>query len=1082
MSSEGYYRFATVCGDLLAFVCEDEIWSVPLMGGIARKLTHAIGGCVTPKISPDGTKIAFVSMDEGHPEVVVMPSEGGAPTRLTYLGSDLCTISGWTHDSAEILFTSDAKSAFFRHCEAFAISPEGGTPRPLHLGHARSFAIDSRGRVVIGRNAVDPALWKRYRGGTAGEMWIDSKGNGEFRQLLKVNGNPVSPMWVGDRIFFLSDHEGIANIYSCTVDGSGLTKHTEHTEYFVRYPSTDGKTIVYTAGARLYRLDCSTGRESLVEVATPSAAPQTARRLVAAKEHLESYSISVKGDAIALISRGQPLTMPLFEGAVVQHGQGNQVRYRLARWLHDGARVVAVNDQDKFERLEIHHVDQSKKPTFATASDIGRVSELVASPKNDLVAITNHRSELLSIDLSTGKATAIDRSECDRINDITWSPDGRWIAYSWSPRFGTRIIRIANAETGKVHDVTDALRNDTVPAFDPEGKYLYFLSTRDFLPVYDSQQFDLNFPSSCRPYLLTLRKDVTSPFAPNISAFIKKSAEEKSDRDKKGEELTLEIDFDGIAARMIAFPVTEGLYANLRAAKGRVLYTRTQVKGIGRDFNWSPADSEAGTLFAYDFEEQRETAIANDVNEFQISADNQTLIYRSKQCLRAIDALVPFSKGTEIPTGTPRHTGWLDVDRANVLVEPRKEWSQMYREAWRLQREQFWDEKMSDVDWDLVFERYALLLPRVRTRSEMSDLIWEMQGELGTSHAYEMGGDHRLPRPYQKGFLGADLEWCPKSNGYLIAAILRGDSWDRDCDSPLAEPGLGVFEGDVIVSVNGRAVTELLSVDGLLLKAGGQAVQLGIKGKDCTTTRNVTVRALKSERYLRYRKWVKHNRRTVHEVSGNRLGYIHIPDMGPLGFAEFHRGFLAEYHKEGLIVDVRYNRGGHVSGLLLQKLARRRVGYDVSRWGQPQPYPAEAPVGPMVALTNQFAGSDGDIFSHCFKLYKLGALVGKRTWGGVIGITATHRLVDGTLTTQPEYSFWFEDVAWSVENNGTDPDHEVDIAPHHYRDDVDTQMQFGIKLAMNAIEHNAFRLPEFSKRPSLKLPTSAHLEKSDSKK
>ncbi|MBV8490315.1 MAG: PDZ domain-containing protein, partial [Candidatus Eremiobacteraeota bacterium] len=386
--------------------------------------------------------------------------------------------------------------------------------------------------------------------------------------------------------------------------------------------------------------------------------------------------------------------------------------------------------------------------------------------------------------------------------------------------------------------------------------------------------------------------------------------------------------------------------------------------------------------------------------------------------------------------------------------------------------ENFWDPQMSGIDWDAVLARYEALLPKIRTRNELSDLIWEMQGELGTSHAYEYGGDYRVPPQYQRGFLGAELAWDASRGGYRIERIFRGDSWNRDADSPLAEPGLDVREGDVIVAIGGKRLSETVSPDRLLVNTSGRDVSITLRSRK-DEERTILVKALASEAPLRYRAWVEAKRREVHRRTNERVGYLHVPDMGPWGFSEFHRGYLSEFDRNGLIVDVRYNRGGHVSPLLLEKLARKRVGFDAPRYGSPIPYPPESVGGPIVAITNQFAGSDGDIFSHCFKLYKLGPLVGKRTWGGVIGIDPYHHLVDGTLTTQPEFSFWFSDVGWKVENYGTDPDHEVDVAPHDYRDGKDPQLDLALELMERELETYVEVRPDLSTRPSLPLPTLA---------
>lgn len=1111
MSEPGYYRYPTIYGDTIVFTCEDDLWCVSVEGGVARRLTAGQGECGMAKYSPDGKRIAFIGRDEGHPEVFVIPAEGGLARRLTYMGGLTMNVCGWSADGKEILFTSESQSPFFKHNEGFAISVEGGLPHSLNLGHVQSISYGRNNRCAIGRNNNDPARWKRYRGGTAGEIWIDAAGKGEFRKLSTLSGNLVLPMWIGERVYFLSDHDGIGNLYSCKPDGSDIEQHTHQHDYFVRFPSTDGRRIVYTAGADLYMLDTVSGANQRIDVISPSGTVQVSRKFVEAKENLEHFAPHPEGHSLALIARGQPLTMGNWEGAVVQHGSGSRVRYRHAEWLSDGLRFVVLSDLQGAERLELHHLDQSAEPKSITSQDLGRARELRTSPASDMVALCNHRYELILIDVAKGKQKVLDRSPVERLGDLAWSPDGRWLAYSYGLNPSAVIVRVANVETGELHDITPPLRADYCPAWDPEGKYLYFLGARDFYPLYDSMQFDLSFPASVRPFVVPLRKDVPSPFiqkprpivagkdktasgtganaaTENGKASASKSAGSASNGKLKSagrakpaskgadgaKAKRIDIDFDQIQSRILGFPVNEARYGQLVAAKGRVLFTQYAIRGIKPGFNWYSEDVELGTLQAYSFEDARMAPVAKDVNYMRLAFDSQTLVFRTKERkLRAIDALAALpNEGADAPAppaGSGRKSGLIDLGRAQTLVQPQQEWAQMFDEAWRLQRDQFWDEGMTSVDWNLVHRRYTSILKRVRTRSELSDIIWEMQGELGTSHAYEMGGDYRRYPVYYRGFLGADLVWNEKQKGYSVERIIRGDSWAEECDSPLAVPGCEVAAGEVIVAVNGRSVTRECSPDELLLNNAAREVSLTVLNKK-GERRNVIVKTLRTESNLRYREWVENNRRIVHEKTKGKIGYLHIPDMGPIGFAEFHRGYLAELHRDGLIIDVRYNRGGHVSPLLLEKLARKRVGYDVSRWGVPQPYPPESVAGPMVAITNQFAGSDGDIFSHCFKLFKLGPLVGKRTWGGVIGIWPRHRLVDGTITTQPEFSFWFKDVGWKVENYGTDPDYEVDIKPQDYKAQRDPQMDRALELILQELKAKPVKLPDFSKRPSLPLP------------
>jgi tricorn protease len=1073
VSPSGYVRTPTIANDTIVFACEDDLWIVESGGGIARRLTTTDGECTLPRLSPDGARLAFVGREEGNPELYVMPTAGGVPRRLTYLGSESLNGCGWSRDGRFISFTSDAGSAFVKETLPFRVDAFGGEPVALGVGHAMTFDVAANGATLLGRNAIDPARWKRYRGGTAGHLWVDARGNGEYRRICReLDGNLVWPMWLGERVLFLSDHEGIGNLYSVAPDGSDLRRLTDEREHYVRFPSTDGARVVYACGGELVLLDPRDGSVSRVPVEMPSNAWETARRFVDAAELLETWTPSHDGTALGIVTRGRIYTMPLWEEAVTEHPASGRApepehaaRRRLLTWLHDDKRVAYVDDGGGFERIAIAPVNQSAPPRFVTDRDMGVLHQLVASPAADRLAFANNRHELWLLDLGS-EPRRLDLGVGERIDDLAFSPDGHWLAYVWSPKAHTTIVRLAECETGRVVDATSALREDRSPAWDPEGNYLYFLSTRDFHPVYDALQFELSFPEAWRPYLVTLRETLANPFVAKPAPLHKRGHDDDEDEDDKNEaKPPVVVEADGMPLRMLAFPVDEGAYDRIAAAKGRAVFTRFPVRGI-RPSDRDHEESE-GELYAFDFEQQRGATLATEVDDFVLGPDARTLVYLSHGKLRAIDAGgdLPEDDAEEKPgQEVGRRTGWLDLGRISVLVEPRAEWLQMLREAWRLQRENFWDPQMSGIDWNAVLPRYEALLPKVRTRNELSDVIWEMQGELGTSHAYETGGDKPIPPQYKRGFLGADIAWDDALRAYRVVRILRGDPWNRDADSPLAEPGVDVKEGDLLVGIGGHALTAESGPGALLVNQAGRDIVLSVVRGVGSTPRRVLVRTLRDERLLRYRAWVDANRALVHERSGGRVGYVHIPDMGPWGFAEFHRGYLTEFDCDALIVDVRYNRGGHVSALLLEKLARKRVGYDVSRWTPPFPYPEESVPGPIVAVTNQFAGSDGDIFSHCFKLYGLGPLVGMRTWGGVIGIYPRHRLVDGTETTQPEFSFWFTDAGWGVENYGTDPTHEVDVSPQDTLRGDDPQLAAALRLVDEALASAPAR-PEFPPKP-----------------
>lgn len=1069
----GYYRFPTIAGNDIVFASEDDLWTVSASGGIPRRLTSGLAEATRPLLSPDGVHLAFAGQEEGQLEIYLTRAVGGPVRRLTFMGGVLCYPVAWTPEG-KIVFASSAKEPFPAQTFLYSLSLDDNSPQRLNFGPARAISFGSRGAVVLGRNTADPARWKRYRGGTAGQLWIDQNGDGDFHPLLDLKGNFGSPMWIGTRIFFVSDHEGIGNIYSCLPSGGDLRRHTDHDQFYARNPSTDGRRIVYHAGADLYLLDPATNDNHLVPIEFYSPQTQRNRKFVDAKKYLQDAELNPNGESLAVTTRGKLFTFSNWDGAVTLHSQNDGGRYRLPTWLPDSQRLVAVTDEGNEESLVILSADASVEQQHIEGIDTGRIVEMRASPKKDQVVFSNQRQEIMFLDLVTRSLRLIERGVARQIAGFDWSPDGAWIAYSVSTSLQVMALKLWQVDTAKSFELARPVLRDVAPSFDPLGRYLYFLSYRDFDPVYDNLHFDLNFPRGMRPFLITLRKDQVSPFArfkPPEGKNGSKTKEPEKQEETKPADQPVVIDLDGIQDRVMAFPVEEGLYGAVHGAKsGKVIYSRYPVEGsLAQPFPPPSEPPAKGTLYTYNFENLKEEQFVSDVSSFALSSDRSVLLYRAGNRLRVLKAGEKPDK--EAGSSPSRASGWIDLDRIKVSVVPALEWKQMFREAWRLQRDQFWTPDMSQVDWLAVYDRYLPLVARVSSRSEFSDLLWEMQGELGTSHAYELGGDYR-PRPeYWLGHLGADFEYDRNSDGWRIVRIVRGDPWDEHAHSPLAGPGVNVQVGDRITAINGRRLSRDFSPAMAIVNLAGTDVALTVMPAGESTNRTVTVKTLRSETPARYREWVEMNRARVRQATQGRVGYIHIPDMSPRGYAEFHRGYLAEIDREGLIVDVRFNGGGHVSPLILEKLARRRVGYDTSRWSQvPEPYPPESVFGPMVALTNEHAGSDGDIFSHGFKLLKLGPLLGKRTWGGVIGIWPRHTLVDGTVTTQPEFSFWFQDVGWGIENYGTDPDIEVDNRPQDYAHSVDAQLERAIQEITKLLDRNPPQIPMFDGRPSRAIP------------
>jgi tricorn protease len=1115
MDEDLYVRAPTISGDEVVFVCEDDLWMVAASGGRAYRLTAGVAEAGTPRISPDGRLLAFTGREEGPADVYAMPTSGGPARRLTYAGG-LTLVAGFDPTDGSIVFATDAQRPIDRERWLYAVRTTGGLPRPLNLGPAGAIAFGPSGALVLGRHTdVDPARWKRYRGGRVGNLWVDPTGSGEFSRLVQLDGNLTSPTWVGERVYFLSDHEGIGNVYSCTADGQDLRRHSDHDDYYARNLSGDGQRLVYHAGARLWLLDPADGGPRPVEVRLGSSRTQRNRQFVPADEYLDTVSLSVDGASVAITTRGKAFSFGAWAGPVSQHGEPDGVRYRLLTPLAPPAAslgaghaagsaagsgavvadlIAAAGDDHDQECLVVLSADGSAPPQRLTNVDVGRVVELVASPVDRLVAVTTHRNELLLVDLRGAEPTAtrLDHSTFDWVQDPAWSADGRWLAYTFPDSVRTSQIRLARLDGGDggdggVHPVTRPVLRDRRPSFDPQGRYLYFIGQRQFDPVPDEMQHDLGFPLHNRVYAVTLRADEPAPFLPRVEplseperpepAKSEPATSEPSPQDQPkpdgaqpdgqpgqghGRPAPVVVDLAGIERRVVPVPVPLGRYVRVAGAKDRVLFTSHPVAGVRGREALGVGESSDRQLQAYDLKTLKVEDLASDVSDFMVTPDGTTMLYRSHNRLRVV-------KTSERPNDEHdpgRTSGWVNLDRVKVSVRPDAEWRQMFREAWRLQRDHFWVQDMSGVDWDHVYEHYLPLVDRVSTRAELSDLLWEVHGELGTSHAYEAGGAYRPGPRYRQGFLGVDWEPGVPDGVHRIAAVVTGDVWDRRATSPLNRPGVNVGPGDTLVAVNGIPVTATVSAAELLANLADEEVRLTVRGPD-DAIRTVTVRALADERPGRYRDWVEANRALVHERTGGRVGYFHVPDMGADGFAEFHRGFLAELDREGLIVDVRHNAGGYVSDLLLEKLARRRLGYDYPRWGVPTPYPQDSPRGPIVALTNERAGSDGDIFCHAFKQLKLGTVIGKRTWGGVIGIWPRHLLADGTVTTQPEFSFAFDDVGWRVENYGTDPDIEVDYPPQDYTRGFDPQLDLAIRHVLETLETQPAHSPNPTDRPRL---------------
>jgi tricorn protease len=1074
----GYLRYPHLHGDLVTFVAGDDVWLGPAGGGRAWRLSADDAQASYPRFSRDGTTVAWTSWRDGNPEVYAADAEGSQPVRLTYWGDPQTRVTGWTA-GGEVLAITSAGQPAMKYRRAYAVPGLGDAPpRLLPFGAVNDVAIEAAGTALLtGSVAGEPAFWKRYRGGRAGKLWTATPadpppGNARFtRVLAALQGQLASPMLIGGRLFFLSDHEGTGNIYSCALDGTGVRRHTDHDGMYVRNPSTDGQRIVYHVAGDIWVLD---GPDApgphRIEVSLGSPAAARAPMLISARDHLGDIDCDQTGQASVVEVRGTVHWLTHKDGPARALLVDPQARGRLPRVLGETGRAVWVTDVSGADALEIGSVAGEPGTVRRAEGLLGHVAQLAASPDGATVAAAAHDGRLFAVDVESGQVSELAAGQDGAISGLSWSPDSAWLAWSEPSLRPLARIRLA-ARTGfadrQVIDVTDGRFADTSPVFTADGLYLAFLSQRTFDPVYDTHTFDLSFPFGARPYLVPLAAQTPSPFGP-VPEGRPVSAEPGEDA---ADGVTVTIDAAGLADRIVPVPVEEARYRSLRAVKGGLVWLRAPLAGVlgegGADLD---DDRPRSALQRFDLRKREVKELAGGVAWFRVSGDGTRLIVSDHDELRVLPSGRKQDDSSDAVT--------IDETRARFQADPAALWQHAYTEAGRYVRRDFWVPDLSGVDWDGVLAEYRPLLARIRGSADFADLLWDLFGELGTSHAYvnQAGNGDRKYAPV--GQLGADIS-RDGSGRWLVDRVLPGESSDPRARSPLAAPGVAVLAGDELVAVDGLPVDPVRGPWPLLAGTAGKPVELTIlpggtnpkapqdppasggthpprpplggAARPPVSPRRVVVLPLRSERRLRYQDWVTGRRRLVRELSGGRLGYLHIPDMMGEGWAHFHRDMRTEMARDGLVFDVRGNSGGHISELIVEKLSRRVIAWDMGRYLRPGTYPQEARHGPLVTVADEFAGSDGDIVTAAIRLLGLGPVVGTRTWGGVIGIEGRQGLVDGTSITVPRYAFSFNDSGWGVENYGVDPDVEVLISPDDWAAGRDPQLQTAVQLALDAL-------------------------------
>ncbi|MFI6935619.1 S41 family peptidase [Streptomyces sp. NPDC050287] len=1065
-----YLRLPHLSGDLLCFVAEDDLWLAPLDGpGRAWRLTVDRTKAGHPRFSPDGSRIAYTSWRTSVPEIHLVPAEGGPGRQLTHWGSPDTRVCGWT-PCGEILAVASHGEPFSYFTWAYKVHPDGDPGRKLPWGPVSDIqAADLHGErrtlLLTGTPPHEPAAWKRYRGGAMGRLWL----HGE-RILADLNGHLHSPLFVGGRIAFLSDHEGVGNLYSCAHDGSDLRRHTDHDAFYARHAASDGTRVVYQCAGDLWIVDDlaadSVPRRLDVRLSGPRAGRRTYQ--VPAAHHVDGISVDETGRASAVVVRGSLYWLTHRDGPARTLTDTPGVRVRLPEMLGSGGQVAYVTDAEGEDAIEIAYLPRAtgdRAPRRPAAGGLGRVLEMVSDPRGERLAIASHDGRLLLLTVSDGTGTEdgvgetveIVRSVNGPVRDLAFSPDGAWLTWS-HPGVGRtlrqiKMARIAGTAPGGplIVDVTGGRFEDENPVFTRDGRYLAFLSWRGFDPVYDVHTGDLSFPLGCRPYLVPLSSATPSPFALNPEGRPAAGGLDAAEEDE-GADGTVTVEVEGLESRVTPFPVTASKYSALYPVTGGgLVWLRWPISGaLGETFANPDDTSGRPTLEHFTISKAKKSELVEHLDWFAVSGDGTRLVVVDEGDLRAVPSNEPGDSDTTV---------WIDARRILHEVDPAAEWRQSYEEAGRLIRAYFWEPGMCGIDWDAVLAQYRPLVERVASPDEFADLLREVLGELGTSHAYVSAARRSEGPPHyqrRQGLLGANF--ARRDGGWVVRRILPGDSSDSKARSPLA--GTGIREGALLTHVDGRPVDPVAGPYPLLAGAGGTTVELTFAPAEGEgPPRRVAVVPLIDERPLRYQDWVTKRRAVVRELSGGRCGYLHIPDMGGSGWAQFNRDLRMEVSRPALIVDVRGNAGGHISELVVEKLTRTILGWDLTRGAQPVSYASTAPRGPVVALADEATSSDGDMITAAFKLLRLGPVVGQRTWGGVVGMTGRHQLGDGTVITVPMNAAWFDAYGWSVENHGVSPDLEILRTPLDWAEGRHAQLADAVHLALDLLETNPAATP-----------------------
>ena len=1053
-------RFPAVYEDQIVFTYAGDLYSVNASGGIARKLTTSEGYEMFPRFSDDGKWIAFTGQYDGNTEVYLMPAEGGVPKRLTFSATlDRDDVSdrmgpnnivmGWTHTKPTIVFRSRMHSYNPFVGSLFLVSSQSELPKqlPLPRGGFCSFSPDDK-KLAYNRVFREFRTWKRYRGGMADDVWIYDFDTKKTENLTNHPAQDIIPMWSGNRIYFLSDRDENQrmNLYVCDLATRETRKLTDFAEFDIKFPSLGKKAIVFENGGYIYLFDLATEKTGKIPIVIADDLFTGRGGIQDVSKNITNFEISPDGKRALFGARGDVFTVPAEQGPTRNLTETSGIHERNSKWSPDGRWIAYVSDATGEDEIYVAPQDGKGKAIQVTNCGETYMYQVFWSPDSKKLLWSDRRQRLRYVDIQTKVLHEVAQAKAFEIQEYSWSPDSKWIAYARPEEKTYSKIYLYSLAKGATYDVTDGWYESSQPAFSSDGKYLFFVSNRDFHPLYSWTEWNHAYQDMSRIYFVTLSKSVKSPFEPKSDEVAIQKEEEKSDAKKKGkdeksekkEETAVIVDTDGLADRIAALPIEPSAYRHVTSVGNTLYYNRRGSK------------DEKRVLLLYDLEKQKETELGQ-IDGYEISADGKKMLVGQKSTYAIID----------LPKSSIQMEKKLDLSNLKVTLNRRKEWAQVFDECWRQMREFFYAPNMHGLDWKAVGEKYRPLVNYVNHGADLTYVIGEMIGELNCGHTYVTGGDMPRAERIGTGLLGAQIVKEEGSGYFRITKILKGQNWDKSYRSPLTEIGVDVSEGDYILGVDGKPTVELNNIYEALVNTVGRQVTLQVNGTPTEKgSREVVVVPIADESNLYYLDWVQTNIRKVSEATGGKVGYLHIPDMGVHGLNEFVKYFYPQLRKKALIVDVRGNGGGNVSPMIIERLRREIAMIDIARNTAPGPDPGDMLWGPKVCLLDEFSASDGDLFPYRFKKYKMGKLIGKRSWGGVVGIRGSLPLLDGTSLNKPEFSRYDEiEDRWIIEGHGVDPDIWVDNDPAFEYAGTDQQLDKAIEVILEELKTQEKTIP-----------------------